>query len=471
MVMQNSSTPYIFEENPNSSAKIAFVMWTPFHFWVYRNIVKHLPEAEFVICDLWYKNVATSGPQRMEEVCLFLKNQNVRWRALTELNNLEIIESFFEKYEVVVSVWFVPPLDSFSFEDWLSKKKSVFISYGAGKDLMTFSPLVSRFDVSLVDGPRTHEYHKLFTNSYMVGVPKFDDWFNKAVDSEEVRRMKGALDPLKKTILYLPTHSGLSSLHEYAATIGALGAEYNVIVKLHYHNRDVDQKAVKALEGREGVHIVESSRDILPLYALADTIISDSSSAMFESLLVNKPLVILDILDPGTLEAHTNFEEFNGLWYSGALTYEKSIDQTVKLPNQEIGIVVKHPQDLRSALEKSISEPDGFADNRSVLRSRLFLSNDGRAGQEAAGVIRKLLQEPKPSLPPLGLASRSFTKMVQTNAKKVIQLKEQEILFLRREAAEREKNFRILSDIKEEKSFWKKAGLVAEILFKNDFPR
>lgn len=460
----------LFEENPNPNAKIAFVMWTPFHYWVYKNIAKHLPESEFVVCNTWYKNMDASRPRYIPEAVSFLKKGGVRWRVLAERNDIKIIEAFFDRYEVIASVWLEPPLDSLAFDDWLSKKKSVLISYGVGKDLMTFAPSVAKFDFSLVEGPRTHAYHKLLTRSHIVGAAKFDDWFNDAVDPDEIRKIKRILDPAKKTVLYLPTHSKISSLNKFAEAICGLGHKYNVAVKLHYHNRDVNLSAVKILDeqAQKGkVYIFEPTQDVLPLFSEADIILSDSSSAIFEAVLVDKPLIILDIDNEQLIKANEDAEEFNGLWYSGALTYEKSIEQVVKFRGQEVGTVEKGPDCLLQDIAEALSRKDVYKKNRDKLRAELFSFNDGKCGERAAKIIYDLFRYPKPEAPLLGVATRSFFKMFSKNAKYIMQIKEGEIARLRGEVARSQKLAKIFLDIKKEKSLYRKIALITKNFMNN----
>src|SRR3989344_5255391 len=111
-------------ENPNPEARVAFVMWSPFHYYVYNNIVKNLPEAEFVVCDTWFKNIDERGFTHINEAVSFLKEKGAFWRVLLELSDEKVIKRFFSRYEIIVSVWLVPPLDSLSFYDWFSEVQS-----------------------------------------------------------------------------------------------------------------------------------------------------------------------------------------------------------------------------------------------------------------------------------------------------------------------------------------------------------
>jgi len=407
---------FTLEENPNPLAKIAFLAWTPFHYYVYKNIIKHIPEAEFVVCKNWYLEDPFQAISKINNTVSFLKEQDAHWRVLKDIDQQSTVETFFGRYEIIVSLWYVPPLESLSLDDWFLGKKSVLINYGAGKDLINFAPWIAYFDISLVDGPRMETYHKLLVETHIVGVPKYDDWFAETLDNEKVAEIKAALDPSKKTVLYLPTHSALSSLYYFADEIIALKEKYNVIVKFHNHNKLTEKSIVEKFEEDKNLFLFGEEDDILLLFRLADIVISDSSSALFETVLIDKPLVILDTTnDTSLLKKHVSGQEFNGFWYSGGLTYEKSIEEEIKKNEHAVGVVVKTGDNLAAAIEIALTEPQRFANPREILRKNIFSYSDGSAGRRAADIILAYVPRERPTHPLLGMAIRSYyTKKLKT---------------------------------------------------------
>lgn len=452
---------YIFEENPNPRAKIAFMIWSPFHYYVYKNIAKYIPEAEFIVCDTWYKTMKEYGREHIKNSVSLLKSNNCFWRVFTDIFNFGAAESFFSQYGIIASVLHRPPLTTLDFgnNDWFSEKKSVLISYGAGKDLNTFGPWVAHFDMSLVDGPRTHRYHKLFTNSHIIGVPKFDDWFQNMLDQKEIEHIRARLDPKKKTILYLPTHSGLSSLYKFGDTIRSLGRRYNLLVKLHSHNKLTESKIAEKFYQDKTIFLFGEENDILPLFFLADAVLSDSSSATLEALLADKPLVILEtVTDRQMLENHTKGEEFNQYWYSGALTYPGSIEQKIKNKKWGLCELIRAADKnlIQAAIERSIRRRASSPERKKILNN-IFAYRDGASGKRAAKIIRDFGRHKKPELPLLGMAAHYYLKNLERNyahqhQKTSNSLQEKNIAIY---ALERElESYR---SIKEEKSFFKKA--------------
>src|SRR3989338_1607256 len=434
---------YLFEENPNPNAKIAFVVWNANDFYVYKDVYKHLPEAEIVVSDTFYSPIWQRGDEHITDLINLLKRHGVNWRVIRHLNlsdekEKEIIENFFAKYEIIVALRLWTPLATAMFNSWLFKKKSVLMNYGAGKDIITFAPWVAHFNIVLSDGAREHHYFNLLSNSYIVGVPKYDNWFSQTIDSVKIEQIKNRLDPAKKTLLYLPTHSAFSSLYKFSDAVISLADKYNILIKLHYLNSITEENIVKKFKEHKKIFLFDEKDDLLPLFCLADAVLSDSSSASLEAILVDKPLVILDTQEDE--KNMTEEKEYNGLWYSSGQVYSKSIEQQIKKPEMAVGEVVKNPEEVGVAVARSFGAEPRFKENRKRLRDELFSYNDGKCGERAAGVIRKYLHgEIKPEPPMLGMAIRSYFSSQAKEYQLKLRKKEKEIEWLKEIAAGRKK--------------------------------
>lgn len=455
-------------ENPNPQAKIAFVMWSPFHYYVYKDIVKHLPEAEFVVCDQWYRGIHNDVTSTVKQTTDFLLTKRAHWRVLTELENIDIIKSFFDRYEIIATVHLWPPLNSLSFDDWFSRKKSVRIKYGVGKNLPTFAPWSARFDITLTEGEHSQQYTSLYTESHIIGVPKFDDWFNNNLDTNEIKRIKKLLNPDKKTILYLPTHGALSSLHTFSETICSLSDEYNVLVKLHNHNTLTESGIVSQLKKDQGIFLFDENSDILPLFYLSDIVISDSSSASLETLIVNKPLVILDTTSNKEVYAdHQNNREFNGYWHSGGLVYSGSIVEQIKSPLSQIGEIVRTPNELRSAIKQSFNSITHYKNTRDRLCRNLFSFNDGRCGERGAIVIQDFLNRDKPEPPLLGLATRNYFMNYENNFRHIFKAMEESLERVKKRIENYQATYEVVGRIRKA-GLLQKVMLIVKYFLKND---
>ena len=134
----------------------------------------------------------------------------------------------------------------------------------------------------------------------LIGMPKVDCLVDGSLDPREVLQSLG-LDPQRPTVLYAPTWSPASSLNrlgiELVKRLRAL--PINLVVKLHDRSCDprpqysgaVDWRAALAPHLQRGSAILVTSADICPYLAAADVMVTDHSSAGFEYLLRDRPLV------------------------------------------------------------------------------------------------------------------------------------------------------------------------------------
>lgn len=459
---------HYFKEKENLSAKIAFFVWDPLQYYLYKNIVKHLPEAEYVICDTWYQTIDNRGAAHIEEIVELLEKNKCQWRVITELDNTSGVETLLKKYEMLVASHMWPPLTALSTKEWFFKKKTVRILDGCAKGLATFAPWSAYFDIALAFGPYTEEYLLLLNTTHTVGYPKFDEWFSRAVNQEETKRIRLQVNPNKKILLYLPTHGGLSSLHVFANAIVSLRERYNILVKLHRHNKLTEPDAVTLLT-QEDIMLFESKDDMLPLLDAADAIISDSSSAALETLLTDKPMIILDMSsNQEAWRKHEEGDEFNGFWYSGGIEYKESAGKKLRDLFSRFGLTAQNPEEIESALKNAFGTSwDASLKERHQFRDYIFAHQDGTSGERAANIIREFLNKPKPMPPLLGAAIRAYFPNLEKSYKfqiqKLINIQvenNRKIQTLRQKLAQYQKDAKFLEALRNEKWLAKKIALI-----------
>ncbi len=151
----------------------------------------------------------------------------------------------------------------------------------------------------------------------LVGMPKVDCLVDGSLKRNDIVGGLG-MDPAKPTILYAPTWSAASSLNIMGIDLigGLLQRDWNVVVKLHDRSRDprpfysggIDWvgQLTTVMAGRSG-HLVNDA-NICPYLAAADVMISDHSSAAFEYLLLDRPLVRIHV--PELLKSSNSNEEY-----------------------------------------------------------------------------------------------------------------------------------------------------------------
>ena len=137
----------------------------------------------------------------------------------------------------------------------------------------------------------------------LIGYPKCDCLVDGSLDRRHIQDTLG-LDPSRPTILYAPTWSTFSSLNSIGSDLLSwLGRlDVNVIVKLH--DRSFDKRSQredsidwsKQLESlcRSWRVLRAQDADISPYLFVSDLLVTDHSSAGFEFMLLDRPLVVID---------------------------------------------------------------------------------------------------------------------------------------------------------------------------------
>ncbi|HET9530270.1 MAG TPA: CDP-glycerol glycerophosphotransferase family protein [Blastocatellia bacterium] len=138
----------------------------------------------------------------------------------------------------------------------------------------------------------------------LVGMPKVDCLANGSLDRARVLGELG-LDPGKPTVIYAPTWSPYSSLNSMGEELVRLliAAGYAVIVKLHDRSGDrrhrysggVDWPGLLKPILRKGEGALASGSNSCPYLAAADVMITDHSSIGFEYLLLDRPLIRIEV--------------------------------------------------------------------------------------------------------------------------------------------------------------------------------
>jgi len=134
----------------------------------------------------------------------------------------------------------------------------------------------------------------------LVGMPKTDCLVDGSIDRSAVLSALG-LDPSQPTVLYAPTWSPASSLNAMGEELVRLLARMpvNLIVKLHDRSRDLRERYSGAIDWparlepllAPGGGAIAPGHDISPYLVASDLMITDHSSAGFEFLLRDKPIV------------------------------------------------------------------------------------------------------------------------------------------------------------------------------------
>jgi CDP-glycerol glycerophosphotransferase (TagB/SpsB family) len=372
-------------DNPNPNAKIGFIIYYPFQYFVYKNIYRHLEKAEFIV-DLGPYFPIRQPDELIDDIVNLLNQEKAQYRILHHDDYFfaEYLENFFEIYTSLVSVW---ERGCIMFGCNLNKKK-INLTYGAGKELTQVRFNRRIYDLILSFGERDYKLFSLFANTKIVGNPKFDDWFDGDLENTQLfKELKKQFQNNKKSILYLPTHGDLCSIDKLETELITLASSYNIITKIHYFTlRDEPDLERRLFEN--GIKVFGDSDDLLPMLKFADLVVSDNSSAIFDAILADKPVSVTDFLSDSYLDEDHKLLKQQRRGLVGALTYSGSIEQVIKKAGMVV--TIKSPKLLKSAIETALREDEKYKPMRMKLRNELFSFNDGNCGKRAADAIQKL---------------------------------------------------------------------------------
>ncbi len=377
-------------------ARIGFVIYYPFQFYVYKNVYQELRgDAEFII-DCCFPFPEEQQNQLIHDIVELLRKHKARYRLLRpeDYRHAAYLRRFFESYECLVSVW---ERGCMNVPATIGIRK-VNMIYGAGKDLTLVRPTRGLYDLTLAYSERDARLLSYFSETTIVGNPKFDDWFKNDFDEQLLADLRKRIDPQKKTIVYLPTHGDLSSVDQLSEELKKLAPTFNVIVKTHYYLTREEPKRLQKLNDPR-LLLYADDTDLLPLLKLADVVVSDNSSAIFDAVLADKPLLVADFWDREFLD-YTH-KETRVLWRGtqGALTYSESIEQIIKHDGSVVAM--RSPNEIPVKIQDALSDSESRKKRRDELRRELFAFNDGKCAMRAAEAIRALLAQEKTTSKPI----------------------------------------------------------------------
>ncbi|MGE4086370.1 MAG: CDP-glycerol glycerophosphotransferase family protein [Vicinamibacterales bacterium] len=212
----------------------------------------------------------------------------------------------------------------------------------------------------------------------LIGMPKVDCLVDGSLRRETVRREFG-LDPSRPTVLYAPTWSPASSLNLLGeALIARLRRlPVNLIVKLHDRSLDPRPQYSGGIDwaARVGSNLAKAP-NIAPLLVAADVMISDHSSAAFEFLILDRPLVRIEV--PALLQQANVHPDYAALLASAA-DNTRDVDATV------------------AAVERALASPGAGSAARRRVAADLFHRPGSATARCAAALYEVLELEPHPS--------------------------------------------------------------------------
>jgi CDP-glycerol glycerophosphotransferase (TagB/SpsB family) len=210
------------------------------------------------------------------------------------------------------------------------------------------------------------------------GFAKLDPVINKELKHVDLKDL--GLDPKKKTLLYAPTFYP-SSIECLAKSFPDKLAEFNIIIKPHYFSLTKKKylshrKRFEAWNKLSNVFVTPlSDHSIIPYYSIADILISDASSTLFEFIALDKPAIWCD------------FYKLR-LFYRGLFSFR--MKQRLDEDLQYFGIVasqVKSEKQLIKTIEQLAKDPTIKQTERLKYADKMVGLIDGKCSQRIADYI------------------------------------------------------------------------------------
>jgi CDP-glycerol glycerophosphotransferase len=224
----------------------------------------------------------------------------------------------------------------------------------------------------------------------LIGMPKVDCLVDGSLRRDRVLAGLG-LDPSRKTVLYAPTWSAASSLNSIGVELVERLRQLpiNVIVKLHDRSRDprpqfsggVDWVARLTPLLSSAHTLLANAANITPCLAAADVMITDHSSAGFEYLLLDRPLVRVDV--PELIRRANIHEDYVRLLASAAYNVGVSAEAAA------------------AAVERGLADPAAMSATRRAVASDLFYRPGTAAARCATALYEVMELAPHASIPPI----------------------------------------------------------------------
>lgn len=250
-----------------------------------------------------------------------------------------------------------------------------------------------RLDLRFVEGPfreRQLREKGVVTDLAVTGYAKLDPLFNHQIPDQKTLLEELNLDPDKKTILYAPTFYP-SSLESFGMRLARDTEDYNLILKLHMWsyfnikfpiNLKGQLRLTKKMERQyKHVHLLPPDYyNITPLYSVADVLLTEASSTMYEMMVLDKPVIVC---------------EFYRLRMSHRLfrkrLYKRRLDVEMSKEKVDFSFKLEKPSKIKIVLEQVFSDDDPFTELREKYKTDMLYKLDGKASERIRDAILERL--------------------------------------------------------------------------------
>jgi len=219
---------------------------------------------------------------------------------------------------------------------------------------------------------------------FKIGLPKLDPFFNEGNFNRNEILTRLGLDPAKKTVLFAPTYKP-TCMYDVKDVIFQQTKDYNLLIKLHHYSwmgKYAPHKQHKIFESRIAKYpharlIPVEDYNIIPLMAVADTLISEASSTVFDFLAMNKIGIIYDL-------------DYDSLKHSDG-------EHILTTDNREFlkdaFVHISSPDQIGDAVHKALNSTNNMLEKADEYRDYFFYKLDGKASNRLKETVEYLLSQ------------------------------------------------------------------------------
>jgi hypothetical protein len=322
--------------------------------------------------------------------CHCLIHQQIVPHSVTEqyLKENQLNHSFIENDDAARKFYLLKKPDwvffgnaFYGLEEINKQTNTVLMQHGIGPKSCYYE--VSKSDIThrFVEGKhRLERLQKMFPEKSFIntGYAKLDPIINNSVD--EINLSQIGLNNSKPTILYAPTFYP-SSIECLSQNFPELLSSYNIIIKPHFFSfikkaYAQQRKILEYWQTFDNVHLADISNiSILPYMNIADILISDASSTLFEFTALNKPAIWCDFY-------HVRWS------YKGIFKWrlKKRLDADLKYFGK-VAQRVTNEKELTEQIDKHYRSPDLKELERQKMTELLTGKIDGHCSQRIVNFI------------------------------------------------------------------------------------
>ncbi len=261
--------------------KIGLFCSTIFHYYIYENILKLLPN-QYIFISPVLDTLANE-----DELTDFINQKGYKLVSEDHIINGQI------DIDILLSPYWRPSFELFPIEI-----KMVRLMYGYAKDNWNYDEWNGNYDLVFSYGLYAQKKLARFNNSIAVGNPRMigfkDSLESKGIFDINNRSLRRFIQPNKKTILIAPTWGPLSSSSLLIPYLDGLSNNYNLLLKVHHQLVLQNDIKVKSLLNEFKLFYCDEKVDIFSLIRHADIVISDYSGAIFDGILCGKRTVLIN---------------------------------------------------------------------------------------------------------------------------------------------------------------------------------